>query len=278
MRYILPIILIIFIVSAALITDTSVHLDGTIKDQSEEHHGMNEIYVHYYSGIMNFLLSSFSAWIIVTATRDSGVRGWNCISFGVLFNGFVGFGEVTEHFFEPIWHDFFHYFHISAGLLGILLLYLGTRSIVFSVSGLKNVESRWILFTFIIALLVLSLVTSMKTTSDWDPSYEIPVVSILFIPTLILTVALIYDSARIFQESGFTMISLSLFAVSAMLLNFVIILGRIADIQENMYLYIVAHGFQDLLHVISSMMAIILALTISIAMEKIKNIRGIMEY
>jgi len=273
MYRIIPVGVILLVIIFFSITNLNVRFDGYyLKNQIDDHHRMNEIYVHYYVGMFNFIISTASALLIISAKNKSGTRGWIYIASGIFLNGSVGFGEVIEHFFNPFWHDFFHYIHIYGGLFGLYLLYLGTRSVVSSVGGKRVVENKSTILAVFLALFVLSILTSIKTTQKWDPRFEVPIISILFIPTLTLTILLIYDAAKIFIESGFVMVTLSTFAVFSMLLNFVIILGRISDILGNAYAYILTHGIQDLLHVASATTALIFSVTLSITMMKFEKI------
>lgn len=172
-------------------------------------------------------------------------------------------------------HDFFHYFHIYSGFFSLLLLYLGVKLILSSIVGNNISERKSIIAASLILLLFLSLLTSVKTTEKWDPRFEIPVMSILLIPTILLTILLVYDAYKIFQESGFVMVTLTSFAVFAMLLQLVIILGRISDIMGNAYFYTITHSIQDLLHVASATNALIFAVTLNMTFKKIKSVEEI---
>ncbi len=271
MKRILPVAILLFVATSFLLTNPDVSFETAIQNQIEGHYGMNEIYVHYYAGTFNFFISTASALIIISAKNRVGVRGWTYIASGIFFNGLVGIGEVVEHLFNPFWHDFFHYIHIYAGLFGLVLLYLGTRSVVGSMFGKEVRERRSTVLSALLALFLLSMLTSVKTTQKWDPAFEVPVISVLFLPTFFLAVFLVYDAARIFQESGFVMVTLSAFAVFAMLLNFVIILGRISDVIGNAYAYILTHGIQDILHIASATTAFIFSVTLNITMKKLKK-------
>ncbi len=264
--------ILVFVITSFIVTNADVSFEGSIERQIGEHYGMNEIYVHYYSGTFNFIISIASAFIIVTAENRAGIKGWMYIASGIFLNGLVGLGEVIEHFFKPFWHDFFHYTHIYAGLFGLFLLYLGTKSVINTIIGREVTEKISIILSTIIVLLLLALMTSIKTTQNWDPRFEVPVISSLLIPTILLTMLLVYDAVKIFQESGFVMITLSAFAVFTMFLNLVIILGRISDIVGNAYLYILTHGIQDILHVSSATTALIFSATLSITLKKLEKI------
>ncbi len=276
MKQVIPAAILIFIITSLLVTNSDVLFESGIQNQIEDHYGMNEIYVHYYAGTFNFIISAASALIIVAAENRVGIRGWTYIASGIFLNGLVGLGEVIEHFFNPFWHDFFHYVHIYAGLFGLFLLYLGTRSVVSSITGREVTEKTSTVLAALAALFLLSMLTSIKTTQKWDPTFEVPVISVLFIPTLLLTVLLVYDAAKIFQESGFVMVTLSAFAVFAMLLNLVIILGRISDVIGNAYAYILTHGIQDILHVASATTAFVFSVTLNITLRKLEKIEELM--
>lgn len=90
-----------------------------------------------------------------------------------------------------------------------------------------------------------------------------------------ITILLIYDAVKLLSESGFVLVCITSFALFAMLLNFVILLGRISDIYGNAFLYVIIHGLQDLLHVASATTSIILAGTIKITVEKLEKIGNI---
>ncbi len=266
----------IFLLASFLLVNSDVYFSGdSIENQIKEHYDLNEIYVHYYSGFFNFLICLISALIIVTAERKLEIGGWNYIASGILFNGFIGFGEVVEHFFKPFWHDFFHYFHVYSGFFSLLLLYLGVRLVLASIAGRKTLENKFIIVAAFIFLLILSFLTSIKTTEKWDPRLEVPVMSLLLAPTVLLTILLIYDALKIFQESGFVMVTLTSFAVFAMFLQLVIILGRISDILGNAYFYALTHCLQDVLHVASATNALIFSVTLSMTLGKIKRVEEI---
>ena len=266
----------IFLLASFLLVNSDVYFSGdSIENQIKEHYDLNEIYVHYYSGFFNFLICSISALIIVTAERKLEIGGWNYIASGILFNGFIGFGEVVEHFFKPFWHDFFHYFHVYSGFFSLLLLYLGVRLVLASIAGRKTLENKFIIVAAFIFLLILSFLTSIKTTEKWDPRLEVPVMSLLLAPTVLLTILLIYDALKIFQESGFVMVTLTSFAVFAMFLQLVIILGRISDILGNAYFYALTHSLQDVLHVASATNALLFSVTLSMTLGKIKRVEEI---
>ncbi len=272
MKRVIPLAVLAFISVTLLVTNPTLTFEGAIGQQIQDHYGMNEIYVHFYAGIYNFSISSASALVIVLAENGVGIRGWRYIASGIFMNGVVGMGEVAEHFFNPFWHDFFHYTHIYAGLFGLFLLYLGTRTVIGSITGENPQEMTSVIAISAAGLFVLSMLTSIKTTQKWDPVYEVPVISAIFLPTFFLAVLLVYDAIKIFQESGFVMVTLSAFAVFSMLLNLVIILGRISDITGNAYAYVVTHGIQDILHSASATTAFIFSVTVYITMKKVKKI------
>lgn len=231
------------------------------------HHGMHELYPHLYAATVLFIVSIAS--IIVLYEKFKGSKyTWNPVMVGVFFTGLIGWGEGFEHLFNVFGHEFFHYTHMIGGLLAIYFLYIGTKeySMQFREGGKPISEIK--IFGIIITSFIIILALASQSKTEWDVVIEQPFIYLTAVPTLILaglTLKEAYEQRKIHMM---LMGYLSMLAISVTLLELFILFGRIADIINNAYLYIVMHAFQDFMLSATSMLIISFTVTMNFMIKK----------
>ena len=162
--------------------------DGILQNQFMAHKGLQEIYMHIYSGFILFVVCVISVVVLYEYFKDSKYT-WKPVLAGILSTGLIGLGEGAEHLF------------------------------------------------FAIPLVILSFLTLKEAFEQ-------------------------------IEKQKMLMHYISLIAISVMLLNIVILLGRDADIVNNAYIYILTFGFQNILLIVNATFIIAFTISMRIMMTK----------
>jgi|GEM_PF-1425573 len=234
--------------------------DGILQNQFMAHKGLQEIYMHIYSGFILFVVCVISVVVLYEYFKDSKYT-WKPVLAGILSTGLIGLGEGAEHLFATFGHEVFHYTHMIGSPIAIYFLYVGAKeySMQFREGG-KPMGTRAILI-LMFSVFVISLILASVSRAHWDPAIERPFIYVIAIPLVILSFLTLKEAFEQIEKQKMLMHYISLIAISVMLLNIVILLGRDADIVNNAYIYIVTFGFQNILLIVNA--TFILAFTIS---------------
>ena len=226
-------------------------------EQFVDHHGMMEIYSHFYASFFLFFASLISVYILYRLLVDESPFTWPGITTAMIAIGLIGLGEGMEHLFpnDPFTHDFFHYLHMIAAPIALYFLYIGAKEFIAEFEnsgkiggddGLKPLSPDTI-FAIFGGMTVFIVALAMVSGTPWDPYIEGPFIYLTLIPTLFLAYLLI-QQARQTTES-IVMIFIPLIAISVSMLVFDIMFGRLMDIWGFASLYVITHGAQNALHV-----------------------------
>lgn len=210
------------------------------------HYGMQEIYVHFFAGILLFLTSIFSILLIRRTLKHTAFRLPGLL-FGNFFVGLIGFGEVVEHFFrEPFIVGFLHYLHLISGLGAMVFYYYGIKEFAQILAyGESDFFSEEIQIGVTATTLTIPFIFSAVASTPVASVIEMIFILILFIPFIILSYFLIKELLNI-RKSMLVLYPLAM-GVMLIILNFAILIGRIGDVADMPWLYIIAHSFQDIL-------------------------------
>lgn len=234
--------------------------DGVITNQFMAHMGLQEIYLHIYSGFILFIISVISVVVLYDYFKDSKYT-WKPVMAGILSTGLIGLGEGAEHLFATFGHEVFHYTHMLGAPVAMYFLYVGAREYTMQ----YREGGRPIGFKTTIGLMFLVFIVSVVIASfarvEWDPVIERPFIYIIATPVVVLSFLTLKEANEQYEMQKVLRYYLSLLAISVMLLSIVIMLGRDADIIGSAYLYMVAHSFQAILLVVNA--TFIMSFTIS---------------
>lgn len=245
--------------------------DNIIANQFMAHKGLQEIYVHIYSGFLLFVASVISVAILYDYFKDSKYT-WKPIMAGILSTGLIGLGEGAEHLFATFGHEVFHYTHMIGSPVAMYFLYVGTKeySMQFKEGG-KRMAGRTIL-VIMSSVFIISVVLASFARTQWDPAIERPFIYVIAIPLLALSFLTLKEAYSQFEMQKMLMHNLSLLAISVMFLNIVILLGRDADIVGNAYVYMVTHVFQVILLIVTATFIMVFTISMYIMLDRDEKI------
>ncbi|MCL7475736.1 MAG: hypothetical protein M8352_06810 [ANME-2 cluster archaeon] len=241
--------------------------DNVMVNQFMAHKGLHEIYVHIYSGFLLFLVSVISVILLYDHFKDSKYT-WKPVMAGILSTGLIGLGEGAEHLFATFGHEVFHYTHMIGSPVAMYFLYIGTKeySMQFKEGG-KPMATRSII-AIMSSVFIVSVVLASFAREEWDPYIERPFILIIAIPLILLSVLTIKEAYDQFEMQKMVMHNLSLLALSVMLLNIVILLGRDADIARNAYIYLVAQVLQVIFLIVTATFIMVFTISMYIIMKQ----------
>ncbi|MBW6517958.1 MAG: hypothetical protein K0A89_05600 [ANME-2 cluster archaeon] len=241
--------------------------DNVMVNQFMAHKGLHEIYVHIYSGFLLFLVSVISVILLYDHFKDSKYT-WKPVMAGILSTGLIGLGEGAEHLFATFGHEVFHYTHMLGSPVAMYFLYIGTKeySMQFKEGG-KPMATRSIM-AIMSSVFIVSVVLASFAREEWDPYIERPFIYIIAVPLILLSVLTIKEAYDQFEMQKIVMHNLSLLAISVMVLNIVILLGRDADIARNAYIYLVAQILQVLFLIVTATFIMVFTISMYIIMKQ----------
>ncbi|MDF1531591.1 MAG: hypothetical protein SCH39_04610 [Methanosarcinales archaeon] len=241
--------------------------DNVMVNQFMAHKGLHEIYVHIYSGFLLFLVSVISVILLYDHFKDSKYT-WKPVMAGILSTGLIGLGEGAEHLFATFGHEVFHYTHMIGSPVAMYFLYIGTKeySMQFKEGG-KPMATRSII-AIMSSVFIVSVILASFAREEWDPYIERPFILIIAIPLILLSVLTIKEAYNQFEMQKMVMHNLSLLALSVMLLNIVILLGRDADIARNAYIYLVAQVLQVIFLIVTATFIMVFTISMYIIMKQ----------
>lgn len=245
-----------------------VEFEGNIIiNQFMAHKGLQEIYVHIYSGFLLFVVSVISVVILYDYFKDSKYT-WKPVMAGILSTGLIGLGEGAEHLFAMFGHEVFHYTHMLGSPVAMYFLYIGTKeySMQFKEGG-KPMATRSII-AIMLSVFIVSVVLASFARVEWDPDIERPFIFIIAVPMIVLSLLTIKEAYDQFEMQKIVMHNLSLLAISVMLLNIVILLGRDADIVRNAYVFLVAQVLQVIFLIVTATFIMVFTISMYIIMKQ----------
>ncbi|MCL7412902.1 MAG: hypothetical protein M8353_04695 [ANME-2 cluster archaeon] len=241
--------------------------DSVMVNQFMAHKGLHEIYVHIYSGFLLFVVSVISVVILYDSFKDSKYT-WKPVMAGILSTGLIGLGEGAEHLFATFGHEVFHYTHMLGSPVAMYFLYIGTReySMQFKEGG-KPMATRSII-AIMSSVFIVSVVLASFARVEWDSDIERPFIYLIAVPLIVLSLLTIKEAYDQFEMQKIVMHNISLLAISVMLLNIVILLGRDADIVHNAYVYLVAQVLQVILLIVTATFIMVFTISMYIIMKQ----------
>jgi len=243
-----------------------VALQGKIvEEQFFGHYGMPEIYVHYMAGLLLFFVSIAAVVVIKRTLKDTGfhIPG---LMLGIITTGFIGLGEVFEHFYkDPFIVGFFHYLHLISGLAALLFFYYGIKEFAQQCSyGKAEFISSEVQIGVTAGVLTIPFLLSSVITTPVASAVELGFIIIILLPILLFSFLIVKEALNM-RKAMIVLYPLAA-AMQVAIINFVILFGRIADIKNIAWLYIVTHAFQDVL--LSGLTAIVMFFTFGIIHAK----------
>lgn len=241
--------------------------DGIIINQFIAHKGLQEIYLHIYAGFFLFVISVVSVTNLYDYFKDSKYT-WRPIMAGILCTGLIGLGEGAEHLFATYGHEVFHYTHMIGSPIAMYFFYTGAKeySMQFKEGGKPIGIKRILILMF--SVFIISVTLASFASENWDPVIERPFILVIAIPLVILSLLTIKIAYEQIEMQKMLMHYLSLLAISVMLLNIVMLLGREFDISGNAYMYVVTHSFKDVLLIVNATFIFVFTISMQIMMQK----------
>lgn len=249
---------------------------GQIVGQITGHYGLHEIYAHLFASMFLFIMSLISLALLYYYYRSSifKVQGiWN----GIFYTGLIGLGEALEHFFSNIAiGNMFHYLHLISAPLALLFYYFGIREIFQKKDeGSEMGYKKILLLNIIFLVFVLVSITLLSRFSHaiWDFEIEEPFILFTVIPTLVL-VGMVLEKSKVITESTLLLASLYIVTIGVCVLTLTILVGRQADINKNISIYIIAHQIQNIFHVVIGTALFTMVLTLAQVEKILDTIRN----
>lgn len=225
-----------------------------------DHYGLDELYPHMYAGILLFISSVLSSKILYSRFGKSRFT-WRPVMAGIFVTGLIGLGESMEHLFDTLWHEFFHYIHMIGGLLAMYFLYIGTQEYRMQYKhGGKPISSR-VIVGMIVILPLLSMVIALNASKAWDARLELPFIYLTTLPTMFLAGMTMWESYRQKEEYKVLMGFLAILAGTVTGLTIIILAGRIGDITDNAFLYVLGQSLQLVYLSASAMLILVFTFT-----------------
>ncbi len=240
----------------------SFDVNGVLVDQLAGHHGLLEIYAHFYASLFLFLVSVVSIFVLYYYFHSS-IFKYQGLFNGIFYTGLIGLGECLEHvFLEPTIGSFFHYLHLLAAPVALIFFLLSLGEIFGGtlVEG-QRVDFRKSIMVLALFLLII-IVLSGFSDETWDVEIEVPFVLITTVPTLVL-VGVVLEKSKVISESTLALASLRIILLGVSSLTISILAGRYGDFTGNAQLYIIFHQMQNISHVVTGTALLILVVTIS---------------
>lgn len=231
---------------------------------------MLEIYVHIIAaGILFMAALAASAYLFNHFNRHKVV--WPGLIHGFFYTGLIGLGEFLEHIFrwDPFINTSLHYLHHLAAPVAMVFFYLGINEFYDRCSHPDDevhTISNEVAMGMLAGILMIVFFMGSLAGTPWDERLEGPFLILILIPLIVITWLLIKTSKRIKK----TMLAqyFPALGVSLSLLTVVIWLGRFSDLNKISTLYIVTHGLQDTLHIITATIIVMFTLSIRESMRE----------
>ena len=240
-------------------------VDGKLIGQLFDHHGLAEIYVHLSVGLLLFIMS-LACYLIVRRAFGEVHQGWPLLRVGIAFGGLIGLGEVAEHFFVGYLHDYFHYLHMIAAPMSLFFYYYAIaelRALYFDNRSVRMLRP-FISTGLSISAMTIPVILAIASRKPWDIGIEAPFLWLTVVPSVIVAVLVLRESAYLYSEKGkLPVINLSLFstvlaavpimATVTALLAMTIWIGRLSDdVPRLSFFYAGSHVWLDIWEVILS--------------------------
>lgn len=224
------------------------------------HFRLHELYPHMYAGMLLFIASIISVKVLYFRFGKSRFT-WRPVIAGIFITGLIGLGETLEHLFDVLGHEFFHYVHLLAGLLAMFFLYMGTQEYRMQYKkGGKPINRRSII-GLIVILPLLAFTIALNSSKAWDTRVELPFVYLTVAPTVVLAGMTLLESYKQKEENKILMGFLAILAGTVTGLTVIILLGRIGDIGNYAFLYVLGQSLQAIALSATAMLILVFTFT-----------------
>lgn len=248
--FILSLIFLIYILGPGVeYSDVTFNQDNTQLEnqykgqQGFDHLGLDELYAHMYAAAFLFIAGTISSILLFERFGKSRFT-WRPVIAGIFVTGMLGLGEIVEHFFHILGHEFFHYTHMLGGILAMYFLYIGTQEYPMQYrQGGKPIKKK-VITGLILIVPLLSFTIALNSGDAWDERVEMPFLYLTAVPTIFLAGMTFIESYRQKEAHKVLMGFLAILALTVTTLVLVILAGRVGDLANHAFLYVIGQSLQ----------------------------------